>query len=104
MPFPKLLAVCLGFVAVLLLNCSLSSAYTYRQNQGKETVQNISTATMLPLQKKILWLLNNTSSLPLPFSIQQGGYQNSTSGLHNLLYSFYQENNFLPYWVTRYGP
>ncbi|MCI5178196.1 MAG: hypothetical protein D3911_02505 [Candidatus Electrothrix sp. AW3_4] len=104
MPFPKLLAVCLGFVAGLLLNCSLSSAYTYRQNQGKETVQNISTATMLPLQEKILWLLNNTSSLPLPFSIQQGGYQHTTSGLHNLLYTFYQENNFLPYWVTRYGP
>ncbi len=112
MSFPKFSAVCLGFIAVLflslLLNCSLSSAYTsaytYRQNQGKETVHNISTATLLPLQKNILWLLNNTSSLPLPLSIQQGEYQSSTSGLHNQLYSFYQENNFLPYWVTRYGP
>ena len=103
MSFPKFSAVCLGFVAVLLLNCSLSFAYTYRQNQGKETVQNISTATMLPLQENILWLLNNTSSLPLPLSIQQREYQQS-SGLHNLLYTFYQENNFLPYWVTRYGP
>ncbi|MCW5212872.1 peptidoglycan-binding protein, partial [Desulfobulbus sp. TB] len=48
--------------------------------------------------------MNNRYSVPLPFSIQQGGYQNSTSGLYNLLYTFYQENNFLPYWVTRYGP
>ncbi len=98
MSFPKFLFICIGLIAAFLFSCSLSLAHIDEDNE--DTVRTLPAADMLPLQRNIFWLLENKVSVILPFTIHQQAIQ----GFNELLYSFYQENDFFPYWVTEYGP
>ncbi len=101
MPAPKFLLICIAlfaFINFFLLNSPLSLAYLTENNSN--TVRSIPAADMLPLQRNLFWLLENKPSLTISFTIQQKAHK----GLDDLLYNFYKENNFFPYWVTEYGP
>ncbi|MCI5211331.1 MAG: hypothetical protein D3910_21675, partial [Candidatus Electrothrix sp. ATG2] len=63
-------------------------------------VRSIPAVEMLPLQKNILHLLENKPSGIFSFIT----HQQPTDRLDDLLFNFYQENNFSPYWVTELGP
>ncbi|CAK8712523.1 Murein L,D-transpeptidase [Candidatus Electrothrix laxa] len=98
MTFPKFLAVCAGVAFSLLL--SLSSGLAHIDEEAENTVRSVPATDMLPLQKKLFWLLENKPSVKFSFIINR----KAAEGLDALLYTFYQENNFFPYWVTEYGP
>ena len=100
MTFPRFLAVCVGVAFSLQL--SVSSGLAYIDEQAENTVRSIPTTPardMLPLQKSLFWLLENKPSLKFSFISDR----KASDGLNALLFTFYQENNFYPYWVTEYG-
>lgn len=98
MPFSRLLLVSICSIVILLCSCSLSVAHI--DVESADTVRTIPAADMLPLQRKLFRLFENTPSLTLSFTIHQTAHK----GLDDLLYHFYEENDFFPYWVTEYGP
>ena len=98
MTFPKFSAVCAGIAVFFLL--SLSSGLAYIDEEAENTVRNVSATDMLPLQKNLFWLLENKPSVKFSFIIDR----KAAERVGVQLYTFYQENNFFPYWVTEYGP
>ncbi|MCW5207226.1 L,D-transpeptidase family protein, partial [Desulfobulbus sp. US2] len=98
MSFPKLLAACIALAAIFLLSCS--SGLAYLDEEAENMVRSTPATDMLPLQKNLFWLLDNKPSVKFPSII----HQKASDGLDDLLFIFYQENNFFPYWVTEYGP
>ncbi|MCI5167007.1 MAG: hypothetical protein D3903_13165, partial [Candidatus Electrothrix sp. GM3_4] len=101
MIFPNFLAVCpvcAGIAVFFLLSLS-SSGSAHINEQAENTVRSIPATDMLPLQKNLFWLLENKPSVKFSFIIDR----KAADGLDALLYTFYQENAFFPYWVTEYG-
>ncbi|MDU9048054.1 MAG: L,D-transpeptidase family protein [Candidatus Electrothrix sp. Rat3] len=110
MTFPKCSAVCAGIAVFFLF--SLSSGSAYFDEQTENTVRSVpATLTtlatlatpateMLPLQKSLFRLLENKPSATFSFITDR----RVSGGVDALLFTFYQENNFFPYWVTEYGP
>ena len=91
----------LGIAFGLFLLCSFSSASAYSAAAEPGTlVRSVPAADMSPLQNNIFRLLNNKPSLALSFII----HRQPPKVLDVLLFTFYKENNFFPYWVTEYGP
>ncbi|MCI5148368.1 MAG: hypothetical protein D3916_03055, partial [Candidatus Electrothrix sp. MAN1_4] len=95
----KFLAVCIG--STVFFGFSVSSGSTHVDAKSTDTVRTVPAADMLPLQRSLFWLLGNNQSVPPPFTAI---HQKVHKGLDDLLYRFYQENDFFPYWVTKYGP
>ncbi|MGB5684942.1 MAG: L,D-transpeptidase family protein [Candidatus Electrothrix sp.] len=100
MTFPKFSAACAGIGIAVFILLSLSSGLANIDEQAKNTVRSIPATDMLPLQKSLFWLLENKPSLKFSFILDR----KASDGLNALLFAFYQENNFSPYWVTEYGP
>ncbi|MCI5123996.1 MAG: hypothetical protein D3925_05860, partial [Candidatus Electrothrix sp. AR5] len=98
MNFPKFLAVCAGIAFSLLL--SLSSGLALIDEETENTARSVPATDMLPLQKSLFWLLGNKPAVKFFFITDR----KASDGLDGLLFTFYQENNFFPYWVTEYGP
>ncbi|MCI5139763.1 MAG: hypothetical protein D3922_15440, partial [Candidatus Electrothrix sp. AR1] len=98
MTFPKFSAVCASIAVFFLLSSSSGSAYL--DEEAENTVISFSATDLLPLPKKLFRLLENKPSVKFSFII----HQKPSDGLDDLLFTFYQENNFFPYWVTEYGP
>lgn len=69
--------------------------------EAEDTVPSIPATDMQPLQQNLFWLLENNPSVRFSLIIQQ---QKASQELDAFLYTFYQENTFVPYWVTEYGP
>lgn len=98
MTIPKLLAVCTGITVFFLF--SLSSGLAYIDEEAEYTVKSVPATDMLPLQKNIFRLLQNKPSVQFSFIT----VLKASAGADALLFTFYQENNFFPYWVTEDGP
>ncbi len=100
MTFPKFSAVCAGIGIAVFFLLSLSSGSAHIDEDAENTVRSIPATDMLPLQKNLFWLLENKPSVKFSFITDR----KASDGLDALLFAFYQENNFFPYWVTKYGP
>ncbi|MCI5210371.1 MAG: hypothetical protein D3910_16645, partial [Candidatus Electrothrix sp. ATG2] len=102
MTFPKFLAVCVCLATCVTAFVLLGSSYglAYVDEVADNTGRSIPAADMLPLQKELFGLLQNKPSSKFSFI----AHQKASDRLDDLLFNFYQENNFSPYWVTEYGP
>ncbi|XCN71939.1 MAG: L,D-transpeptidase family protein [Candidatus Electrothrix aestuarii] len=98
MSLSKLFAVCAGVAVVV--GIGVSSVFAHIDEEAEEIVRSIPATDMTPLQRNLFWFLENKPSVKFSFIIQQ----QASKGLDELLFAFYQENNFFPYWVTEYGP
>jgi murein L,D-transpeptidase YcbB/YkuD len=101
MILPKFLATCAACVGIaVFFLISLSSGSAHINAQAENMVRSIPATDMLPLQKNLFWLLENKPAVKFSFITDW----KVSDGVDALLFTFYQENNFFPYWVTEYGP
>lgn len=98
MSLAKFIAVCVGIAVLSGIGVPSASAYLDEETAG--IVRSIPAPDMLPLQRNLFRFLENKPSVKFSFIIQQ----QASEGLDALLFAFYQENHFFPYWVTEYGP